>query len=74
MTLWADIERGIAATAGAAFSIEDRSSVSGGCINSAWLISGDGHRYFVNHLNLFGGSYLRQAERMIDALLAEIKA
>ena len=27
--------------------------------------------HVLNHLNLFGGGYLRQAERMIDALLAE---
>ncbi|HLF24376.1 MAG TPA: fructosamine kinase family protein, partial [Burkholderiales bacterium] len=26
--------------------------------------------HVLNHLNLFGGGYLRQAERMIDALLA----
>ncbi|HEV7392637.1 MAG TPA: fructosamine kinase family protein [Burkholderiales bacterium] len=29
--------------------------------------------HVLNHLNLFGGGYLRQAERMIDALLAEIR-
>lgn len=28
--------------------------------------------HILNHLNLFGGGYLRQAERMIDGLLAEI--
>ena len=27
--------------------------------------------HVLNHLNLFGGSYLHQAERMIDALLAQ---
>jgi fructosamine-3-kinase len=27
--------------------------------------------HVLNHLNLFGGSYLQQAERMIDALFAE---
>ena len=28
--------------------------------------------HVLNHLNLFGGGYLRQAERMIDSLLAEL--
>jgi fructosamine-3-kinase len=28
--------------------------------------------HILNHLNLFGGSYLRQAESMIDKLLAEV--
>lgn len=28
--------------------------------------------HILNHLNLFGGSYLAQAEQMIDALLAEL--
>ncbi len=29
--------------------------------------------HILNHLNLFGGSYLRQAEHMIDSLLSEIR-
>ena len=29
--------------------------------------------HVLNHLNLFGSGYLRQAERMIDALLAELR-
>ena len=29
--------------------------------------------HIVNHFNLFGGGYLRQAERMIDCLLAQIR-
>ena len=29
--------------------------------------------HILNHLNLFGGSYLRQAEHMIDRLLSEIR-
>ncbi|MEA3153876.1 MAG: hypothetical protein QOK44_1465, partial [Betaproteobacteria bacterium] len=29
--------------------------------------------HVLNHLNLFGGGYLRQAERMIDCLLAQIR-
>lgn len=29
--------------------------------------------HILNHLNLFGAGYLRQAERMIDKLLAELK-
>lgn len=28
--------------------------------------------HVLNHLNLFGGGYLRQAERMVDSLLAEL--
>jgi protein-ribulosamine 3-kinase len=28
--------------------------------------------HVLNHLNLFGGSYLRQAEAMIASLLAEV--
>jgi protein-ribulosamine 3-kinase len=28
--------------------------------------------HVLNHLNLFGGGYLRQAESMIDRLLAEL--
>jgi fructosamine-3-kinase len=29
--------------------------------------------HVLNHLNLFGGAYLRQSEVMIDTLLAEIR-
>jgi protein-ribulosamine 3-kinase len=29
--------------------------------------------HVLNHLNLFGGGYLRQAARMIDCLLAQIR-
>jgi protein-ribulosamine 3-kinase len=29
--------------------------------------------HVLNHLNLFGSGYLRQAERMIDCLLAQIR-
>jgi fructosamine-3-kinase len=29
--------------------------------------------HVLNHLNLFGGGYLRQAERMIDHLLAHVR-
>ena len=29
--------------------------------------------HVLNHLNLFGAGYLRQAERMIDRLLAELR-
>jgi fructosamine-3-kinase len=29
--------------------------------------------HVLNHLNLFGSGYLRQAERMIDRLLAELR-
>lgn len=29
--------------------------------------------HVLNHLNLFGGGYLRQAERMTAALLAEVR-
>ncbi len=28
--------------------------------------------HILNHLNLFGSGYLRQAEQMLDSLLAEI--
>jgi fructosamine-3-kinase len=48
--------------------------------NAAWpLDSGYATRktlynlyHIINHLNLFGGGYQSQAERMIDRLLAEI--
>jgi fructosamine-3-kinase len=29
--------------------------------------------HILNHLNLFGAAYLRQAERMIDKLLAQLR-
>ena len=29
--------------------------------------------HILNHLNLFGGGYLHQAEQMLDRLLAEVK-
>jgi protein-ribulosamine 3-kinase len=29
--------------------------------------------HVLNHLNLFGGGYLRQAEQMIDRLLAQVR-
>jgi len=44
---WAAIARQIAAVTGAAFAIDRRDAVGGGCINSAWRITGDGQAFFV---------------------------
>lgn len=41
------IETAIIASTGRSFHIEQECSIAGGCINSAWKITGDRQRYFV---------------------------
>src|SRR5262245_48070895 len=47
MEPWQDVERSIREAAGASFSLESRSAVSGGCINECFRVRGSGHTYFV---------------------------
>ena len=47
MPLWSDIERAIGEATGDRFRIEQRTAVGGGCINSAYVISGSSRRFFV---------------------------
>jgi len=44
---WQMIAQHIAATTGKSFEVESQSSVSGGCINDGYQISGNGRTYFV---------------------------
>ncbi|MGD8526339.1 MAG: fructosamine kinase family protein [Thioalkalispiraceae bacterium] len=47
MQLWQDIATNISQLTGKAFSVEQKSSVGGGCINSAYRISNGRQNYFV---------------------------
>lgn len=47
MSIWAGISEQIAVTTGRPFNLERHRSVGGGCINSAYVIEGDGQSYFV---------------------------
>ena len=44
---WLDIERSVRDASGAAFSIESRAALGGGCINESHAIRGRGHAFFV---------------------------
>ena len=45
--MWESIQQHITQATGQAFTIETHRSVSGGCINQAWLIAGTDHSFFV---------------------------
>ena len=45
--LWSCIGADIARATQAAFSMESRRAVGGGCINQAWVVEGGGRRWFV---------------------------
>lgn len=47
MKLWEGISRTVAAASGLPFAISARHAAGGGCINAAWVIEGEGRRYFV---------------------------
>jgi protein-ribulosamine 3-kinase len=47
MSPWPDIEKAIHAATGAAFSIESREDVGGGCINECHVVRGRGRAFFV---------------------------
>lgn len=47
MSPWDDISRAVAATTGSPFNIDQRATVGGGGINSAYRIEGGGAGYFV---------------------------
>jgi len=44
---WTAIEQAISQHSGQIFTIDKRQSIGGGCINEAYLISGNGQEYFV---------------------------
>ena len=46
-SLWQAIENGIGAATGRVFRADRRGGLSGGCINQAFAVEGDGRRYFV---------------------------
>lgn len=45
--MWEEIEQQVARATGTPFTIEQRQSIGGGCINSAYRIDGNGLQYFV---------------------------
>jgi fructosamine-3-kinase len=47
MTLWPSISEQISATTGTPFSCNERRTVSGGCINAAYVVSDKTRRFFV---------------------------
>ncbi len=47
MNPWDDIRQTITAATGVPFKLAARHGVGGGCINAAWVIEGEGRRYFV---------------------------
>ena len=47
MSLWDDVADAISTREETAFTIDDRQSVGGGCINEAWRVSGNNQDYFV---------------------------
>jgi protein-ribulosamine 3-kinase len=59
--LWPEIAREISAVTGQKFTPHNLVKVSGGCINSAFRIEGDGQRYFIK-LNDPGKEHLFEAE------------
>jgi len=58
---WDDISRAVAAATGKPFKINQRASVGGGCINSAYRIEGGDTGYFVK-LNSAGKAEMFAAE------------
>jgi protein-ribulosamine 3-kinase len=44
---WRDVERSIREASGAAFAVESRSAIGGGCINECFRLRGGGREYFV---------------------------
>lgn len=59
--IWLEISREISAATGRHFTLRSRHGVSGGDINQAFLIEGDGQRYFVK-LNEASRSAMFEAE------------
>src|SRR5262245_29976279 len=47
MDPWRDVERSIREASGAAFAVESRSSIGGGCINECFRLHGGSRDYFV---------------------------
>ena len=69
MSLWQKISGHISSATGLAFKHGERTSVGGGCINSAFAIEGSGRRYFVK-LNDAGklGMFEAEAEGLQEIL------
>lgn len=59
--MWQQIGNEISAATGEPFSIQLSRPVGGGCINSAWLVEGDGRRFFVK-ANRAAGLAMFEAE------------
>ncbi len=58
---WQEIEQRISAATQHTFSVEKSHSISGGCINRAYLLAGQGRQYFVK-LNTAAGADMFAAE------------
>ncbi|MFQ5519422.1 MAG: fructosamine kinase family protein [Mariprofundus sp.] len=71
--IWASIEQAISQSTGHLFSIQSKTSLSGGSINRAYRIDGAGRNYFVK---LNSADRLEMFEAEADALreLADAKA
>lgn len=61
MMNWHEIEQHISTATGQAFAVESSRSVSGGCINQAYLLEGQGQHYFIK-LNAAAGEAMFAAE------------
>jgi fructosamine-3-kinase len=61
MSLWDSVAEHISAKSGRPFSIQSRAEVGGGCINTAYVLSGDGERFFVK-VNSAGKAEMFAAE------------
>lgn len=63
MTMWTTISQHISAKTGIAFTISDRRSIGGGCINQAYFIA-DGHQRFFLKLNSAAQVAMFEAEAL----------
>lgn len=61
MDIWQHLEQQISQASGSPFRLDSNQSVGGGCINSAFRISGNGRRYFVK-TNRASYAYMFEAE------------
>lgn len=61
MDIWQHLEQQITLASGSPFQLDSNQSVGGGCINSAFKISGDGRHYFVK-TNRASYAYMFEAE------------
>lgn len=72
MTIWSPIAEAIAAAEAAPFSVDSYTGVGGGCINEAFVLSGNGRRYFVKlHEPRLEEMFAAEAEGLSAILAAQ---